>query len=90
MGLLKGLFAFPGTIFTPRIKGFLTVYQRDDFGSRIFKTEDAAFKAQARAAKTFGVFSGIVRRSDGQYVLLFDPEADLYLNGNPEDDTADS
>lgn len=49
---------------------------RDRWGRRVWKSEAAAFRAQRTAHLEHGVMSGVVRRSDGRFVLLLDIQAE--------------
>lgn len=51
--------------------------KRDNIGRRVFRSETQAFKAQRRAMLDFGICSAVIRRSDGMYVLLFDPQTEI-------------
>lgn len=46
--------------------------ERDTYGRRLFRSEARAFKAQRTALLSYGIYTAVVRRSDGLYVLLHD------------------
>jgi hypothetical protein len=55
----------------------VTTIKRDQFGRRLFCTEQTAYTAQQRAASDHGCYSG-VQRSGAQWVLTFDPSAVMW------------